>query len=587
MSLRTPPQLPPSFRYTPESLLTETTTILNASIQLRDRLVISLSPATATFATVLVPLIDDHNLAACHLNIFRLLGSVSPSPELRDASRKAEKLIESAEARNLIRADIAALVRAVVEKHEDLDVESAHLLSRKQYEYKHAGIENERYLAAKAELNDALSAARKTLTEAKDGLLLSREDLAGVPATTLASMREEDGGKLWVTFGKSHYGPVMRYASEETRQRLWTAKQNRFPANVERLQRIVVLRDEIARILGFENHAALRIEERMATSVDRVKDSLEELRAKTWPFFEAERDRLSRLKRETCLENAGLYVWDWNFYDQRLRESFLVKGEAVEYFEAEKTLQGMLEIMAELFGIQFEVIQAETWHPDVQVYATWDDGDGGDGGFLGYLYVDIFARLGKFDGARHSVVTPGFVDGNETRYHPSSALICSVTKSSRTTLLSHNETRTMFHELGHAIHYLTARTKYALKMSKDFVEIPSLMLEYWIWVPEVLKRLGKHYLDGSAMPDQLITDMVGGKNVNEAHKMLSSVQLALFDLVIHTPVTHEEAQAMDLTRLWNETKRDIVGLPGYSGIGQAGFPHIYRTYDAGYFAYPL
>ena len=544
----------------------------------------TLAPATATFATVLIPLIDDHNLAACRLNIFRLLGSVSPSPELRDASRKIEKLIESSEARNLIRADIAALVRAVVEKQEDLDAESAHLLSRKHYEYKHAGIKNERYLAAKAELNDLLSAARKTLNEAKDGLLLSREDLAGVPATTLAAMREEDGGKLWVTFGKSHYMPVMRYAGEETRKRLWMAKQNRFPENVERLQRIVVLRDEIARILGFDDHATLKIEERMATSVDRVKESLKELRVKIWPIFEEEMKRMSQLKREICLEDASLYAWDWSFYDQKLREKYSVKNEVIEYFETKQTLRGMLRIMAELFSIQFEYIQAETWHPDVQVYAAWD---GDDGGFLGYLYVDIFARLGKFEGARHSIVTPGFVDGNRTRHYASSALICSVTKSSRPTLLGHNEMRTMFHELGHAIHYLTARTKYAIRMSKDFVEIPSLMLEHWIWVPEVLKHLGKHYLDGSALPDHLIMDIIRTKNVNEAHKMLSSVQLALFDLAIHTPATHEEAQAMNLTKLWNETKRDIVGLPGHSGIGQAGFPHIFRNYDAGYFAYPL
>ena len=114
------------------------------------------------------------------------------------------------------------------------------------------------------------------MNEAGDGLLLSRQDLAGVPATALVAMRE-DGGRLWVTFCKSHYVPVIRYASAEMRKELWTAKQNRFPEHVERLQRIVVLRDEIARILGFADHATVKIEERMAMSVDRVKKSLNEL----------------------------------------------------------------------------------------------------------------------------------------------------------------------------------------------------------------------------------------------------------------------------------------------------------------------
>ena len=147
----------------------------------------------------------------------------------------------------------------------------------------------------------------------------------------------------------------------------------------------------------------------------------------------------------------------------------------------------------------------------------------------------------------------------------------------------------MFHELGHAIHYLVSRAKYAISFSKDFVEIPSLLLEHWVWVPQVLKKLGRHHRNGTELPDSLISDLVRTKHVNQAHGMLGQVHLALFDLDIHSPGSHEAAQRIDLTRLWNESKRDIVGLPlgGDEGFGQAGFPHIFRKYDAGYFAYPL
>jgi metallopeptidase MepB len=177
----------------------------------------------------------------------------------------------------------------------------------------------------------------------------------------------------------------------------------------------------------------------------------------------------------------------------------------------------------------------------------------------------------------------------------------------------------MFHELGHAIHNIVASTKYAIPHSRDFIEIPSIMLENWIWIPEVLVGLGKHYsflgeyreeLGASSnpiksgitgqiiekaeenLPLALAQAVSRTKNYDQAHKILSQVQPALFDLAVHTPTDHRAALEMDTTALWNQTKHEIIqhsfgNVAEDWGFGQGGFPHIFRKYDAGYFAYPL
>lgn len=166
----------------------------------------------------------------------------------------------------------------------------------------------------------------------------------------------------------------------------------------------------------------------------------------------------------------------------------------------------------------------------------------------------------------------------------------------------------MFHELGHRIHYLVSRSKYAIPFSRDFVEVPSLMLENFIWEPEVLISLSKHYSRLNAsffsaweedvashettiseapskLPQALAENISRTKSVNAAHDMLTQIHLALFDLAVHSTQAMSET---DITNLWNTIKRDVIGLkdePGMARAGQAGFPHIFKKYDAAYFGY--
>ena len=183
-----------------------------------------------------------------------------------------------------------------------------------------------------------------------------------------------------------------------------------------------------------------------------------------------------------------------------------------EYFPLQTTIRGMLEIFEHLFGLHFvEVVGKDrdsispsgkgndiVWHDEVQVFSVWDD-EGEGSGFVGYLYLDLFPREGKYGHAANFNLQPGFIQENGTRRYPATALVCNFSKptAKKPSLLKHDEVTTLFHELGHGIHDLVSRTTYSrfhgTNTVRDFVEAPSQMLENWCWTPSQLKALSRHY----------------------------------------------------------------------------------------------
>ncbi|KAF5553107.1 hypothetical protein FPHYL_8834 [Fusarium phyllophilum] len=616
---------PPSFEnLAPDAVLAETENILTTTSALHDDLAATFTPSTATFNNIIRRIVDDTNRAACRLHILMtLLGQLSPDKELRDAARQAETRVAAAQVRILMRPDIASLVGAIYEREKtapdgNLDGQDLHLLTRMHVEYLRSGSylqgdkEREELRVALEEIDQVQSAAQAAFTEEEGGIWFDRADLTGIPETILESMPQE-GTRIQVTFRSSPVTALMRHAvSSETRRRFAVADQNRLPENVPRLARLVALRDKVARLLGYEHHAALKIVDKMAPSVDYVEAQLNDLHRRLKPVAQAETDRLIQLKQRDSGEPVSeLYSWDRAYYlHKQTQKSFFVDHELLaEYFEANNTLQGMLNVFHELFGIEFKLIETSVWHESVVAYEAWDVPSEGCG-FLGHLYVDFFEREGKYRGAHHILIQPvcllamflyiklirvqGFVEANGDKHYPTSALVCSFARASLShpSLLQHSEVKTMFHELGHAIHNIIARTKYAIPYSRDFIEIPSIMLENWVWLPDVLVRLSCHHKSQEALPRELAESVSRMRNVNRANTIVAQVQPALFDLVIHMPTTHEAALEMDTTEVWNRTKRDILthsfgSNPKDWGAGQARLAHMFRKNDGSYFAYPL
>jgi metallopeptidase MepB len=218
-------------------------------------------------------------------------------------------------------------------------------------------------------------------------------------------------------------------------------------------------------------------------------------------------------------------------------------------------------------------------------------------------------------------LSQGYISEDGKYYSPSSALVMNIPspQPQKPTLLSHDSIRSLFHELGHAMHNLLSRTKFAFfhgtATARDFVEIPSIMLENWWWTPTVIKKLGCHYSyisdemrcawektggkieqrPGEKLEDNMIQNMINSRRTNEALATLKQCHLAMFDMTIHSPSSQEEAEATDLPQMWNQMMSEITMMSGLEvedegwrwGHGYSRFGLLVRGYDAGYYAYPL
>ncbi|KAE9363181.1 putative Saccharolysin [Stipitochalara longipes BDJ] len=631
---RTPPQAPPLFTATKDSLMEDAKKIVQGTRELLDKIAKDIKPTEATFTNIVLPIAHDEDNAALSSRIIGFYQAVSTDSELRDASSKAEEMMDEFNIEASMREDIFKLVDAAWKREAEkteLDGESKRLLEKewKSYVRNGLGIEKgpkrDRFKEIKKRLSQIQIEFQKNLNEENNGIWFTRKELEGVPEDVLETFEKGTGdneGKLRFTFKYPDLFPTLKFALDsETRQKVFIENENKCNANVPLFKEAVVLRDEAARLLGYPDHASFRIEDKMAKTPKTVNDFLGDLRIQLAPGGKKEVEHLLELKKED-LKSRGLeheddgnyYLWDSRFYNRMMveKEFSIDEQEIAEYFPLQSTIQGMLHIFEELFGFVFIEIDGEdrtklsttgkgediAWHEDVKIFSVWDD-EGEGGGFVGYLYLDLHPRPGKYGHAANFSLQPGFILPNGTRRYPATALVCNFSKPTETkpSLLKHDEVVTLFHELGHGIHDLAGRTKYArfhgTSVVRDFVEAPSQMLENWCWTPSQLKSLSNHYLSGAKIPDDLIEKQISAKHVNDALFNLRQLHFGIFDMTVHTPKTHEEAENFKLSALYNDLRTEIAGLKGPEvqglksdwGNGQATFGHLIGGYDAGYYGY--
>ncbi len=252
-----------------------------------------------------------------------------------------------------------------------------------------------------------------------------------------------------------------------------------------------------------------------------------------------------------------------------------------EYFPLGETVDGMLRIFETVMGLVFVKLddgdlarlsltgsaEDAKWHEDNIVYSAWEDETGGST-FLGYLYMDLHPRQGKYNHQQQYKLQPGFTLNDGTRHFPSAALICnySFPTPGRPSLLKHHEVVNLFHELGHALHNITSKTRYC-KMHgtagpRDFVEVPSQMLEHWCWTPSVLQSLSQHWATKAQMPDDLLQSLVASKNTTGALDTLRELRTAKFDLMCHMPKSPEEAAMLNPAVIFNGLGAFVGLIPG-------------------------
>ena len=424
----------------------------------------------------------------------------------------------------------------------------------------------------------------------------NEEELIGLPKAVVAAAAEKADkagmtGKWLFSLQKPSMIPFLQYAdNRDLREKLYRGyfmrgdNDNEFD-NKEILSQIIQVRDERARLLGFENHAAYIIDKNMAKTPQNVYDFLYKLWKPAMKVAKKERAEM-----QAIIDREGgqfqLASWDWWYYAEKLRKEKynLDESEIKPYFSLENVRSGMFYVASKLYGLQFEKQDdVPVYHSEVEAWEVKEN----DGSHIGILYLDFHPRDGKRAGAWSTQFQEqAYKDGKKVQY-PINSIVCNFTRPSGNmpALLNFDEVSTMFHEFGHALHGLFTDGPYqrtAGNVPRDFVELPSQIMENWAAEPEVLKIYAKHYQTGEAIPDELIQKIVNSGLFNQGFMTVEYLAASLLDMDWHTQEFNGDVLGFE------KTSMDRIGLideiiPRYRSTY---FAHIFSGgYSAGYYVY--
>jgi oligopeptidase A len=438
-------------------------------------------------------------------------------------------------------------------------------------------------------------------TNAFELVISSQTELAGLPASALASARESATRKSlegWrFTLQSPDYFAVMTYLDNAAvRRQVYLAHSVRGTAgewdNRPLIARILDLRREKARLLGFQDFADLVLEDRMAHNGARAMTFLEDLKAKTERRFREENRELLEFRRSLEGPNAPeLEPWDVAYYAEKQRAALYDFDEEAlrPYFPLERVTAGLFDLANRLYGIRVsEEPGVPVWDPQVHYYNIHD----GDGAFLGGFYTDWYPRENKRDGGwMDALITGGPAAGE---FQPHLGLICgnlTPPAGGRPALLTHREVETIFHEFGHLLHHLLSRveirTLAGTNVAWDFVELPSQIMENWCWERQALDLFARHWETGEQIPDALFQKMKRARTFRAANAQMRQLGLAFVDLFLHIRYSPQrDGDAVEYTRL---LLREFVPAPlppEHAMI--AAFTHLFGSpvgYGAGYYSY--
>lgn len=528
------------------------------------------------------------------LGMSGFLSYVSTDKKFRDAANDLQMQISQYMVDVATRRDVYKAIREYTDTNPKLDPVQAKLVKEMLIGFKNSGMDLndadlEKFKALNKEKAEYIIKFDKNIQEYKDPLAVTKAQLKGLGEDYIQKLAKTEDGNYLVTLDYPDYVPFMQNADDEQARKELEFKFNRRGGqeNVELLEKTLTLRREIAHLLGYKNHAELRLEDRMAKNPKTVMTFLKDLQKKLKPLGKKEDKEMIAYKNSKTGKNSRtLYSWESGYWSNKFRkENLELDSEKIkEYFPSQVVIDGMLDLFGGVFGITFEPVDIPVWHPDVKAFKIKDKATGE---LVAYFYMDLYPREGKY---KHAACF-GLVDGEEkqdgTYQIPFVAIVANLNKPSGDTpsLLKHGEVETLFHEFGHVLHNALTKAKYSAfsgtSVSWDFVEAPSQMLERWAWDPQVLKKISKHYKTGEPLPDELIKRMIAAKNFGAGGMYLRQDFFAQYDMTLHTADT-----TPDSTKLYFALTKKIRGLPLTKGtIPQASFGHIMGGYDAGYYGY--
>lgn len=563
------------------------------------------NPEEPTFENTIVALDNSEEILARVSGVFFALTEADTNDELMALEGKIAPMLSEHSDNIFLNQDLYKRVAAVHAQEEagkiTLTTEQHYLLDKyyKEFIRSGAGLDAQKQERLR-EINKQLSTltiefGNHVLADNNDYLLVvdKKEDLADLPEAVIEGAAHEakahgKDGKWVFTLQESSRTPLLQYAqNRELRKNIYqayTSLGNRGNANDNKdvLKQVLALRLEKAQLMGFSNYAEYQLSDNMAKTPQNALDLLYGLWKYSIKNAEAEAAELQKIMDR---EGKGekLEAWDWWYYAEKLRQEkySLNEDEIKPYFSQEDVFNGLCMVVNKLYGITLTPCDSiSVYNKDVKTYIVKD----ADGSLLGVFYSDYMPRASKRSGAWMS----NFREEQEG-VRPLIYNVASFTKPAGDipSLLTIDEARTMFHEFGHALHGLLTQCKYkgvsGTSVARDFVELPSQIMEHWAVAPEVLKMYAKHYKTREAIPDSLIAKIENQALFNQGFMTTELLAAAILDMEMHCLTTMEGFDVLQ----FEKQLMDKIGLipqiaPRYRSTY---FNHIMGGYAAGYYCY--
>jgi peptidyl-dipeptidase Dcp len=562
-------------------------------------------PAKPSFQNTLVALEKSGALLNRVSDVFFNLSSTDTNDELQAIERDITPKLAEHQSALFLNRKLFARIADLYERREDLglDAEEARLLERTHTAFVRAGAK----LDAKSrkrvtEINMRLATLATEFgqnvladEQAWHMILDDEKDLAGLPesvraAAAQAAIELGKPGLHAITLSRSSVEPFLTFsARRDLREEAFKAWIKRGENggktdNREIIVEIVKLRAELARLLGYESYAAYSLEDTMAKTPDAVRGLMD----KVWPAgLKRAREERAALEARAREEggNFSLEAWDWRYYSEKERKARydLDEAEVRSYLVLDNVLEAAFDTASKLFGIVFEERDdIPVYHDDVRAWEVRTK----KGEHVGLFLGDYFARPSKRSGAWMSTFRTQQKLTGDVR--PIVVNVMSVARGAEgtPTLLSFDDARTLFHELGHGLHGLLSNVTFpSLAMTnvlRDFVELPSQLYEHWLSRPEVLKRFALHHETGKSMPDRLLKQLKAARTFNQGFQTVEYTASALLDMELHTI----DGEGLDIDA-FEKSVLARIGMPSeiVPRHRVPHFQHIIGGYAAGYYSY--
>ncbi|WP_319480334.1 M3 family metallopeptidase [uncultured Draconibacterium sp.] len=541
--------------------------------------------------------------------VFGPLSSADTNDEMQAVARELSPLRTAHRNNIAMNAGLFERIKAVYDKRNELDFDQEQMrVVEKYYEdFVRGGANLSAEDQAKMkeiniELSDLyLQFGENLLAETNKNFKLvidNEEDLAGLPEDVIAraaTAAEKAGetGKWVFTMAKPSWIPFLTFSEKrDLREKIYRAyfmrgDNNNENDNKEIIKKIVPLRDQKAKLLGYKNFAAYKADVNMAKTPEAITDFLMEL----WePALKMAKQDVKDMQKIIDQEGGDfkLQSWDWWYYSEKLRKAKfdLDEAEVKPYFSLDNAKKGIFYVANQLYGLKFiERDDLPVYHEEAEAYEVQE----ADGSHLGVLYMDFHPRDGKRVGAWSTSFRPAsYVDGKRVSRIGSIVMNFTRPAGDSPALLSFDEVSTLFHEFGHALHGLFADGPYdrtAGSVPRDFVELPSQIMENWAAEPEVMKVYAKHYKTGETIPDELLAKLLKAGTFNQGFITGEYVAASLLDMDYHTT---QNPNISDVNA-FEKASMDAIGLipefiPRYRSTY---FSHIFSGdgYSAGYYVY--